>query len=217
MLEINQPLESVKPDFLEFISIIKGYRLNELNKKGLIFVPEKEINLGKLNRYIYGLYENGILDNFSETNLRHLECFGHKINKKDLGKSYIKIKKGNKKYIALSCGTVEKIEEYVRTLYVPGSSGLIIRDNGKYACRQGNNNPCTFSDDSKIVLNFLYKHINNPQGIDATMRECNLTKKRLSSACYNIRNKLKSKLGYTKKEVEKILPKYNNGYYVLII
>lgn len=59
------PLHELKPQYLEFIDLIRECRIAELGKKGLIFVPKEAVESiaaeHKIMRYIRQLNEEGIL------------------------------------------------------------------------------------------------------------------------------------------------------------
>jgi len=56
MSPYNEPLKTIKPQFLELISAIRHYRLNSLGKVGLIFISQEKIEEHALNKYIYQLF-----------------------------------------------------------------------------------------------------------------------------------------------------------------
>ncbi len=78
---------------------------------------------------------------------------------------------------------------------------------------------CNFTQDEARLLVFLYENANEPQETEKVIRECNLTRKQISSACNSIRSKMHRRIGldYTQSECREILPIYRHGTYILNI
>jgi len=136
-----------------------------------------------------------------------------------LKKYYIKVTGENQKnYYVFSCNTVEKIDEYIKSLYIPGSSNLIVFHYGDIAFRNDRNKRgaiCPFTEKESKILYFLYTNQNMPQKTKDIMRECKCSREDIKSACSSIRGKLITNLKYTKEESEIILPKNLSGSYML--
>ena len=216
-MEIEQQLTSTKPAYLDILHTIRKYRLNTIAKKGPIFIPKEEINSNDLKIYIFDLQKDGIINNFDDIDLKKIDSLGYKISKKYLNENIIPKNKNRKAYVILSCSTVEKIDDYLRSLYMPGSSRLIIEHDGKIGYNQQNGETCSFTKKESILLNFLYNNVNKPQKTEDIMRECKCSRNDIKSACNNIRSKLKRELEYSKEESKKILPTRQHGFYILNI
>ncbi len=218
MSPYNEPLKTIKPQFLKLISTIRHYRLNSLGKVGLIFIPQEKIEEHALNKYIHKLFDD-VLNEFNKHNLKELESYGHDKDKKDLKKDYIEVTDENEKdYYVFSCTTVEKIDEYVKSLYIPGSSNFIVEHQGYVGFRNDREKEgviCSFTEKESGVLYFLYINQGKSQKTEDIMRECKCSREDIKSACNNIRMKLKNKLKYSESESKAILPTYQHGCYIL--
>lgn len=217
----NESLKTIKPPFLKFISTIKHYRLNSLGKTGIIFVPQEEIDSDMLDKYVQLLLNNDILNEFNRRNLKELESYNYETDDEFLEESYIEIPSDNgESCYVFSCSTTEDIDEYVKSLYIPGSSNLIIEHYGHVGFRNDHKKEgqiCSFNEKESKVLYLLYSNQGEPQKTEDIMRECKLDRNNIKAACNSIRSKLKDNLGYSKKESEKILPKGQHGSYILKI
>lgn len=202
--DIPADFKIVKPSFIKFIKLVREIRLNSLGKSGSIIIPKSEMDKIadlKLNYFIRQLIRDGVLELLED-------------DKKDY-----KLKSGN---ITVNCNPAEKIDEYLEGLYVPRSSGLIIKNNGGYITRYGLPDKFhVFSEQDATVLDFLHRNAGHLQTNEAIAQGCreklnkNLTPDQLRSIIYNLRRRIKEKLGYDDKEMKEILPKYNHGGYVL--
>ena len=219
MSPFNKSLKTTKPQFLKLISAIRHYRLNEPGKTGIIFIPQGDVDKNILNKYIHKLFDGNILNEFNKRNLKELESYDYETDENDLEKDYIEVTDENKKdYYAFSCSSIEKIDEYIKSLYILGSSNLIIEhygDSGFRNDREKKGASCSFTEKESKILYFLYSNQGKSQKTEDIMRECKCSRNDIKSACNNIRMKLKNKLKYSDSESKAILPTYQHGCYVL--
>ncbi|MFA7169713.1 MAG: hypothetical protein WC178_02560 [Candidatus Paceibacterota bacterium] len=220
MPEDIQKFKTAKKDYVKFIQLIRKCRLGSIAKKGPTLIPKNEDTAKLLRKYLSQLYNDEVFTGFNERDKPFLEDSGINCEGDFLNSNYLATSCDEKEYFVISCNSVEFIDRYLRSLYIPDGFGFRIESDGLIGTRTiagSENKSCKFTREEARLLSFLYSNANEGQKTENITRRCDLTKEQIRSACYNIRSKMQRNLGYSVGECKQILPSYSHGFYILNI
>ena len=198
-------LDVLKPIYLKLIDLIRDHRIRELGKTGQTHIPATEIEAltppGRLHRMIEALVADQILDTFVGKD-------------EDEEKLYlVEGKKGAEMMIFDCRATAEQMLAYRHSLIIQGALGIQVehvRGNYYELYRNGNDERIRLTDKEGALLSYILDRADQEIGRTELAEACELTEAKLSTALNTLRRKIRQ-LGFTKEEVERMIPRYQRG------